>query len=339
MNFEAQRTNFVIVRALYFAIFVYAFHISVTQADNIRFSAPDAPVKMVRFAVISDLTGGERPGVFDVVIQGLSALQPDFVLTVGDLIEGGTEDVATMNSEWKNFSTRANKVGVPVYPVVGNHDVSNLAMRNWWRKNIGLRYYHFRYKDILFLMVDSEDFSDTRFSEIRKIRDEGIAVYKQDPSKFPDTEYAKLPERKYGQIREEQNLYFEEVIQTNTDVRWTFVLMHKPVWKGLEPQGLDRIETALSGRDYTVMNGHTHTYLHTQRLGQDYIQLGTTGGAFTPADDGEYLDHIMWVSISEEKPKYLNITLSGMRNIEGKIPYTGARPCFAQEECWVNYRK
>ena len=99
--------------------------------------------------------------------------------------------------------------------------------------------------------------------------------------------------------------------------------------------GFQRLETSLSGRDYTVLNGHTHSYHYTKRLGQDYIQLGTTGGAFTPADDGEYMDHIMMVSINaqDSNPRYLNITLGGMRNKLGKIPANTKNICSGQQTC------
>lgn len=58
-----------------------------------------------------------------------------------------------------------------------------------------------------------------------------------------------------------------------------------------------------------------------------------TGGAFTPADRGEYMDHILWVTMKDSEPRYLNITLTGMRTKKGVVSYTGLRPCFAQEAC------
>ena len=44
------------------------------------------------FALFSDLTGGERDGVFDVALEQLSLLRPELIINVGDLIEGGTMD-------------------------------------------------------------------------------------------------------------------------------------------------------------------------------------------------------------------------------------------------------
>jgi len=303
-------------------------------------SAPDLAKiseqnEAIRFAVISDLTGGEREGIFDIAVEGLTALQPDFILSIGDLIDGGLEDTNQLNQQWNFFELRIKKTNIPFYPVVGNHDISNLVMRNWWQENIAPRYYYIRHKDILFLMLDSEDYPDERFSEMAQIRLDGIAVYKKNPADFPDTDYAKLFERKYGQIRSKQTDYFNQVLKDNADVKWTFILMHKPMWKQADKTGFKTLETALQGRQYTVLNGHTHTYHYTKRLGQDYIQLGTTGGAFTPADDGEYIDHIMMVSINkaDNKPKLLNITLGGMRNKLGQIPANENKVCSGQQTC------
>src|SRR5881392_4081346 len=45
-----------------------------------------------RFAIVSDRTGGHRPGVFSRAVEQINLMQPEFVLSVGDLIEGYTED-------------------------------------------------------------------------------------------------------------------------------------------------------------------------------------------------------------------------------------------------------
>ena len=46
------------------------------------------------FAITSDLTGGYREGVFEDAVRKINLVQPEFVITVGDLIEGYTEDEA-----------------------------------------------------------------------------------------------------------------------------------------------------------------------------------------------------------------------------------------------------
>lgn len=295
-------------------LFICLIFLGTLSSDKSYAQAPELPQitqnnTTVRFAIISDLTGGERAG--------------------------GLENTDELNQQWQFFNQRIKKTNTPFYPVVGNHDISNLVMRTWWQENIAPRYYHIRHKNMLFLMLDSEDYPDERFSEMAQIRLDGIEVYKRNPALFPDTEYANLFERKYGQIRTKQTQYFQNVLKENNNAKWTFVLMHKPMWKRTDKTGFSLIEKTLQGRSYTVFNGHTHTYHYTKRFGQDYIQLGTTGGAFTPADDGEYMDHIMMVSINNQDhiPRLLNITLGGMRNKIGKIPANERRVCSGQQTC------
>ena len=67
----------------------------------------DAGEDKYTFAVHSDLTGGEREGIYEVAIAQLSLLRPEFIINVGDLIEGGTEDVANINAQWDSFDERA----------------------------------------------------------------------------------------------------------------------------------------------------------------------------------------------------------------------------------------
>src|SRR5262245_8467382 len=56
-----------------------------------------------RFALVSDRTGGHRARIFSQAVEQLNLLQPEFVLCVGDLIEGGTEKIDRLETEWKEF--------------------------------------------------------------------------------------------------------------------------------------------------------------------------------------------------------------------------------------------
>lgn len=44
-----------------------------------------------QFAIVTDRTGGHRPGIFEDAIGKLNLLQPEFVMSLGDLIEGYTD--------------------------------------------------------------------------------------------------------------------------------------------------------------------------------------------------------------------------------------------------------
>ena len=105
------------------------------------------------FAMITDLNGGEREGVFSQAVEQLNLFRPEFVVSVGDLIDGGTEDANQLKKEWDSFDERAAKLKSPLFYVGGNHDLTNVEMRKFWSDRFGPRYYHFLYRDVLFLIL------------------------------------------------------------------------------------------------------------------------------------------------------------------------------------------
>src|SRR5215471_13358013 len=63
-----------------------------------------------RFAIVSDRTGGHRPGVFRKAVDLLNLLQPQFVLSVGDLVEGYTKDRSVAEGEWGEFESEVGRL-------------------------------------------------------------------------------------------------------------------------------------------------------------------------------------------------------------------------------------
>lgn len=290
----------------------------------------DAPGDFA-FAVVTDLESGYRPGVFELAVRDLALLRPAFVITVGDQIEGGTEDEAKLEAEWSAFDARLAGLKAPYFHVGGNHDLTNLAQRRVWARRYGPRYYHFSYKDALFLVLDTEDYSDERMAEIYRQRGEFLEAKASDPAKAAALPYARLMEAKVGEVGDAQAAYFEKVIADNPKARWTVLLMHKPVWRRGGPGGLGRIEAALAGRSYTVLNGHVHRYSHVAKGGRDYITLGTTGGEWAATDVPGAFDHIMWVTMTSEGPSIANLRLDGVLDKTGRIPAGGEGLCLSRK--------
>src|SRR5947209_5979221 len=108
-----------------------------------------------RFAIVSDRTGGARPGVFDRAVEQLNWLQPEFVVSVGDLIQGNT-DLAKIDQQWQQFNGFIAKLEMPFFYLPGNHDYANKVLAKRWHEQFGRSYYHFLYKDVLFLMLNTE---------------------------------------------------------------------------------------------------------------------------------------------------------------------------------------
>jgi len=291
---------------------------------NERFD--DAPANFA-FAVVTDLQSGYREGVFDVAAAQLALLRPAFVITVGDLIEGGTEDEAKLRAEWDQFDARLAGIHAPFFHVGGNHDLTNAAQQRVWASRYGPRYYHFSYKGVLFLVLDTEDYPPARLEEIYRLRAAYLAARKTDPQKAETLPYANLMEAQVGEVGPAQTAYFEKVIQETPNARWTVLLMHKPAWRREDGHGLGPIEAALKGRPYTVLGGHLHRYGYSTRNGRDYITLGTTGGE--RAFDGSQgaMDHMMWVTMTKDGPSIANLRLDGVLDKTGHVPAGGEALC------------
>lgn len=232
----------------------------------------------LQFAIISDLWGGRRPGIFEDAVSKLQLLQPQLVLSVGDLIDGKSYEPSEIEKQWNEFDAAIKPLNMPFFYVPGNHDISNTVMEQEWIKRMGSPYYHFIYRNVLFLCINTEDGGR-------------------------------------GGIREGQINYFKKVIEENTQVRWTFLFMHRPVWqgKGDRQEGYEKIEAFLKGRNYTLFSGHHHTYLNLRKNGQKHFVLGSTGGGSDLRGEkfGEF-DHITLVTLTKGEPTVVNLKLEGI---------------------------
>lgn len=285
------------------------------------------------FAVFSDLTGGEREGIFEIAVAQLSLLRPEFIINVGDLIEGGTEDLGVIEGQWNSFDERADRATAPVFYVGGNHDLSGSVLQGVWNERYGHRYYHFVYRNVLFLVLDTEDNTPERAQEIFEIRNRAMKVIqKEGMEAFPQTEYANLPEQSAGNIGAEQSQYFQDALAANPDVRWTFLFMHKATWEREGEQNFAAIEQTMADRPYTVFHGHLHTYGYEERYGRDYIRLATTGGAQFP-ELGRSMDQVTLVTVSESGADIANLMMEGILDKTGHIPLGGDELCFEAAAC------
>ncbi|RLD19038.1 MAG: hypothetical protein DRI69_09255 [Bacteroidetes bacterium] len=271
------------------------------------------------FAIISDLNGGEREGVYNTAVSQLNRLDPTFVLSIGDLIDGGTEDQQQLTKEWDSFDERTSRLNMPFFYLGGNHDLTNPVMREFWKNRFGPRYYHFVYEGVLFLMMDSEDYEEERMLEIYHARDNALKIIKGEiEGVYEESEYYNMPERRIGGMSNMQLEYFKSVLDNYSNAKWTFVLMHKPLWMREDEKGLGKLEALLHDRPYTVMNGHFHTFSYRKRNGMDYTILGTTGGAQHEGDSMSF-DHITLVRMAQQ-PVITHLKIDGILDETGNVP-------------------
>lgn len=173
------------------------------------------------------------------------------------------------------------------------------------------------------MVLDSEDHGPNRHDEIEAIRNEGVRIYEEEgPVAYAKSTYAKLPERKWGNIGEEQTAYMIDAIKANPDVKWTFLMLHKPTWDNPDDPNFKAIEEALKGNDYTVFHGHTHNFVYKQRNGMDYINLGTTGGSQNSII-GRSVNQFFWVTVDNKGVSIANLLMEGILNKYGEIPAGG----------------
>jgi len=276
-----------------------------------------------RFAVLGDRTGGSDPGgIFDRAIDQLNLLQPEFVINVGDLVEGYTEDKSKATSQWDEIDGVIKKLEMPFFYVVGNHDMGNDNMRQVWLERRGTTYYHFIYHNVLFLVFNSEDPSNPTPKEM----EEKTAQYKKLQQEDPAKAQAMLGEfmasldayRKPMVMSNQQINYFRKVVADNPNVRWTFAFLHQPDWDNPgQLKALHAIEQMLQGRPYTVIAGHLHYYDYTKRNGRDYITMGPVGASWHKNGPGN-VDHILWVTMKKDGPEIAMITLDGIWDRKGR---------------------
>ena len=237
-----------------------------------------------QIAIMTDRTGGHRPGVWMDAVRKLNMLRPQFVMSVGDLIEGYTEDRDQVNREWEEFLGFIEQMQMKFFFVAGNHDLSNPVMHEMWRERFGPKWYSFNYRGVHFVCLCSED--------------------------------------PVNRIGEGQLEWLKEDLAEHKDVRWTLVFLHKPLWTYAErsiERGEDdetnfkKVEALLSDRPHTVFAGHVHHYVQYERNGQQYIHLATTGGGSRQRGIpyGEF-DHVMWLTMEDDGPHLAILKLDGI---------------------------
>jgi len=280
-----------------------------------------------QFVIIGDRTGGANvQKTFEMAVQQINLLQPEFVINVGDLIEGYSDQSTELNAEWDGVDSMLNTLDAPFFRTPGNHDIANKTAQEVWLDRYGATYYYFVYQNVLFLVLDSEDNSRPAPPPGMK---EKIELYNrlqvEDPAKaqamlaeFMSDEAVIAGLSKPVEFSEQQLNWIKNALEEHSDVRWTFLFMHEPCWEK-PSDSFKQIQALLKDRDHTMFGGHLHYYDYDNIDGFEYITMGPAGASFHLEGPGN-VDHIMWVSMTDEGPQMGNIALKGLFDRKGLDP-------------------
>jgi len=206
------------------------------------------------FVVFGDRTGGKPEGVrvLDRAVEMTNRLDPDFVVTVGDLVQGYTGADAWLRQA-EEYKTAMGRLKAPWYPVVGNHDVyggrenpaGNAAL---YKKHFGPLYYSF----------------DHRWAHV-------VCLFSDEALSFAD------PARDQNMSPEQMEWLRRDLAATKAEQ--VFVFLHHPRWlyEGCNWPEVHKM-LAADGRVRAVVCGHLHTYRDDGlKDGIHYYAIAMTG--------------------------------------------------------------
>ncbi len=214
-------------------LFLAAFALAATASD-------------FRFVVLGDRTGGAVPGVFEEAWREIGTVHPAFVITVGDVIEGGPG--ADARAQWKAVTKIWEPFRIPVFFTPGNHDYWDEASREVWRRETG---------------------RDTHYS-----------------LDWEGAHFTVLDNSRSGQLDAGQLRYLEEDLAAHRDASPKFVLFHEPFWLVFLKLGSGEFPLHELARRYHVdyvVSGHGHQFVSLARDGVRYIEIGSSGGRMAEA--------------------------------------------------------
>jgi len=233
----------------------------------------------VRFAIIGDRTGGHVPGIYGQIVDEIQRLRPEFIMTVGDMIEGYTDDTARLNTEWFEYKNLIESLTMPIYFTPGNHDILSDIQENVYREQIGDPYYSFDENGCHFIILDNG----------RWERGE------------------ELPEKQL-------NWLIDDLIRNST-ARTTLVFMHKPFWyNGIAADRPDTLHNIFVtyGVD-AVFTGHFHSYFSGEYDGVIYTSIGSSGGGAEIGPSG-MLYHFCWVTVAGDDISVAPIPINAVKS-------------------------
>lgn len=212
--------------------------------------------------ILGDRTGRKpwEPEFLGRAVYEINQLNPDFVIHIGDMVQGYTRDQSQWMREYEEFMSYMGKLNVPWYPVPGNHDVftpiwdpDDRTYEDLYKEHFGPLRYSFDYKNTHFVIM------------------------------YTDEAMASVPV-----ISAEQTQWLKSDLQGTSKTN-IFIFMHKPVWH-YEVNNWDEVHQIIKEFPVrAVIAGHFHTYQKDMNKdGIQYYVMGPTGAEFHSSDHEFY---------------------------------------------------
>ena len=205
------------------------------------------PKNDFRFSIIGDRTGSAQPQLYGRVWREVDLLHPDFVINVGDTIQGGNDAIA--EAQWLELRPLFQRYNhYPLYFTPGNHDVFSDTSRQLYEKASGRPLqYSFNYQDAHFTVLDNSRTTD---------------------------------------LTAEQLEFLARDLEANKDKNPKFIFFHKPYWIPMLKLGASDFplhKLALKYDVKHVISGHGHQFVRLVRDGVAYMEVGSSGGTMEAA--------------------------------------------------------